>query len=654
MNRPQDTLPELTPSGRLPSLKQHTHNGAASPKLMATDRRTSASPERMGRSSFSSIRENDSDLAQTFTASKVSSYSTEQAIDDSPTAPSRTMAVAVAPQVGAPLTRPNSKLQYQWYPAENFRGWKDIGVRGRIASKSFSDLQCFNMALIKDCEPSEVYEGDTLTRTKNPSAFEKLPLEVYGKCSLACHLIGLRAILTQQTAMIIDNLVLDVPPKNGVEKRNVDLMALLVTSKEIFAKTVETVYRRITIPHSRIFRKFLEQITSKPTHGQWVRRLDFSHLNPALTFLTAQERKETKNLTDETLLRCLDFTPNLQEFLVQEYLDDDLSPEVLQKVFLGLPNLTAADFCGCSSTAFKNAISTSSSWNWPEKLPIRRLSLHKCRTIPTYFLEAILPRLPALTHLDVAGTKLTDKALLSISKKTKLTHLNLAGCRGISAEAVFQFLSSHPAAKELVYLSLATDVRTQDSLATEDVKRILQVLPKTLRSLSLKGSKMDSSIVPFLLPMTKYLEELALGHGLELADIDSLFVPNDDDAAEWKTPTVKYIDLTDMRAHEQLPGIFNNSRLLKRQTAPLEVIEIPSEVADRLKKSPSPLTSRGWRISEANARSWFVRDRLQGQPKDDGARWWKMGARFWGMRKVPVAVAEVGGMYGSFMFGRRL
>lgn len=36
--------------------------------------------------------------------------------------------------------------------------------------------------------------------------------------------------------------------------------------------------------------------------------------------------------------------------------------------------------------------------------------------------------------------------------------------------------------------------------------------------------------------------------------------------------------------------------------------------------------------------------------KDDGGRSWKWGARFWGMRKVPVARAEVGGMYGHYMF----
>lgn len=33
---------------------------------------------------------------------------------------------------------------------------------------------------------------------------------------------------------------------------------------------------------------------------------------------------------------------------------------------------------------------------------------------------------------------------------------------------------------------------------------------------------------------------------------------------------------------------------------------------------------------------------------------WMMGAGSWGMRKVPVAVADAGGMYGNYMFERKL
>ena len=83
--------------------------------------------------------------------------------------------------------------------------------------------------------------------------------------------------------MIVNQLVVDIPP-NGVERRNIDLMSLLLSSKMVYGRTIGTLYRQITIPHSRIFQKFLEQITLDPGRGTWVRRLDFSHFNPSTLF----------------------------------------------------------------------------------------------------------------------------------------------------------------------------------------------------------------------------------------------------------------------------------------------------------------------------------------------------------------------------------
>jgi hypothetical protein len=41
---------------------------------------------------------------------------------------------------------------------------------------------------------------------------------------------------------------------------------------------------------------------------------------------------------------------------------------------------------------------------------------------------------------------------------------------------------------------------------------------------------------------------------------------------------------------------------------------------------------------------------MPNEPTDDGSRSWKMGARWWGMRKIPMAVGDVGGIYGHYMF----
>jgi hypothetical protein len=82
---------------------------------------------------------------------------------------------------------------------------------------------------------------------------------------------------------------------------------------------------------------------------------------------------------------------------------------------------------------------------------------------------------------------------------------------------------------------------------------------------------------------------------------------------------------------------------------------------DKLKEREHVCKYFGWVVKEAGRRGWLVRDMAMtkrkgsGEPEtqtDDGRRTWKMGATYWGMRKVPVARAEVGGMYGLYMFKR--
>ncbi|TPX10553.1 uncharacterized protein E0L32_008439 [Thyridium curvatum] len=601
----------------------------------ATDTRRSNTPERLGRSSFSSIRERDDDLAQTFTSSKISSYNTplEHAIDDS-SADEDTM-LATQTQFAPPITQPSSRLHGYWAPPDSFKGWKGINVKGKLASKSFGDLQILNNAWKPAPSPPRV-RGRA---APGEAIIEVLPIEILNN--------------------IIGFLELDIPP-NGIERRNVDLMSCLLTSKTMHTATLNTLYTKVTIPHSRIFHKFLVNITAYPALGTIVRRLDFSHFNPSSLFSTARERLQTRNLTPDTLLQCLQLTPCLQEFMAQEYIDDELDINVLRKLFTGLDRIRALDFCGCSSTAFKSSFLELTSAPLPETLMIERLSLHKCLTLPSSVLDAVLPRLKFLTHLDVAGTRLSNKALQSIPHTAKLTHLNLAKCNALSADNVIDFIQNHPAAKQLVFLSLASDARSHELLSASDVTTLIPLLPKTLKSLSLKGSKMNASHIDLLLPLTKHLEELALGRSLKLQDVDRLFIPDEskpvEEQVEWVPHTIKYLDLTDMWGNElDLTILYNVSCLLKRYTEPLEVIELADDAFKRLRKSPGAIGRAGWRISDLHVRSWLVRNHDPNEPmRDDGRRPWKMGAQYWGMRKVPVTVAEVGGMYGSFMFGRQL
>jgi len=576
--------------------------------------------EKTARSSFSSVRENDDGLAQTFTRSKVSSYTNdaEEVFDESPSSELSQHAFH------APLTQPNSKLHGFWAPAPTFRGWREIPLKGKKASSSFENLRSLCMTWSPASTPT-IEKPKKTTYAPGQSPLETLPSEVLGA--------------------IIDLLVVELPP-NGLTTRNADLMALLMTSRSLHATTLNTLYRHITIPHSRIFRKFLTTVTEYPSLASIVRRLDFSHFNPSTIFSSARERAQTRNLTAETLARCLELTPYLQEFLAQEYVDDDLGPEVLRKLFFGLPRLQAVDFCGCSSVKFRNSFNTVLEDQWPDSLNITRLSFHKCLSLPSAVFETILPRLHRVTHLDVAGTRVTDAALESIPPTARITHLNLAKCKEVSSEAIIKFVTTHPAVKDsLVFLSLATDASTHLLLGKQDIETLLPILPRTLRSLSLKGSRMDPSHIPLLQPLTQTLEELALGGGLELNDVHQLFYSD----KEWKTHSLRYLDISDIETR-----LGSASDLLAANSAPLHVIEVGERGYERAAKVRKSLESVGWTPKEFGSRYWLVRLNPDGTTYDNGGRWWKMGAESWGMRKIPVAIAEVGGMYGSFMFGRRL
>lgn len=624
----------------------------------------SSSPKLMNaRSSFSSIREDDTHLAQTFTASKVSSYTLlnqddDYAIDDydhqatqNDPDPSDMGTMVQHADFFPPVTSPGSRLHGNWFPADDFKGWKQINVRGKTASRSFSDLTSLSLAWEFRPKPLVCRQS----KVTGDSPIERLPLEMLSS--------------------IINLLLLDVPP-NGITKRNMDLMSLLLTSKRLHGATLLTLYRQITIPHSKIFQKFLAHVALHPSLGTLVRRFDFCHFNPSTLFETASERSQARNLTSDTLLQALELTPHLQEFLAQEHIDDDLDVRVLQKLFFGFDRIQALDFCGCSAAAFRDSFTnTILTADWAQQVPLslKRLSLHRCNTLAPAVIETLLANLPEVTHLDLAGTRITDAALFSIPATARITHLNLAKCNNLSAAGITRFVSTHPSVtKTLVWLSLATDARTHEIFDAESVKVLLPLLPDTLNSLSLKGSRMDRSHIPLLRPLTKHLEELALGRGLGLPDTNGLFVPDEPEdeteggqdadgnekpapapVEEWVPHSLRYIDLSDMWHGElDLPTLYNTAgcALLTGTTAPLEVIEVSEDVARRLAKGHAPLTRMGWRVSELGSRSWIVRMGAL----ESGARSWKMGAENWGMRKIPVARAEVGGMYGSYMFARKL
>lgn len=559
--------------------------------------------------------------------------------------------------------------------------WQPVGPGRKRRSKSYtalrtgiSELSGWDLEPTRRQEPVEIDVAKSYGPGEAP--VERLPVEVLGESSENRFPRG----RTDHGAdEIIAQLAVDIPPA-GYGPRNVDLVACLLTSKTFHVATINTLYRQITLPHSSIFAKFLHHISEYSGLGTIVRRLDLSHTTSVGLGRSRQTNAELQNLTSKTLLGCLELIPAVQEVLLQENLDDDIDEGVLQKLFFGLPKLRAIDFCASASSAFVDAFTATLTTliESPSKmLNIRRLGLHECFTLPSSAFELLLPHLPQLTHLDVSHTRITDEALMSLPESATLSHLNLGRCIYVTGEGVVDFLTTHPAVRNLVYLNLSCDISRYRLLSDVDLDRLLPALPPTLRSLNLNGAQIHPRHIPQLMPLTKHVEELGLAcANLSLADVNTLFRQpgpspttttsfngqQQQQQQPWIPPALHYLDLTAIPAITQ-STLFNTPAptniLLTPATLPLEVIELGDKAISSLRECRNTNKRLGWVVRELGRRGWYVREPVVaagsgGNSGPGGAttgrRGWKMGAMWWGMRKVPVAWGEVGGVYGHYMF----
>ncbi|KAI9761490.1 MAG: hypothetical protein M4579_001000 [Chaenotheca gracillima] len=610
------------------------------PSPTTTRRASSTKPRRQSFSS--SVREDDSGCAQSFVVSPLDeARNNEEALQDDDTA-SLDMACTMTMQ------QPTLCC-----PCGHFNGWKHIRLRGKGMSKSSSDLQLMaRNALQRDgtlqaLEPMAQRKVDPPPFPSGQSPLERLPNEIIDE------------IMTLLEAS---------SPSDGAIMRKNDLTSCMLTSRTLFVGAVSRLYTNVQIPRSVVFSKFREQLARYPGLHPRVRRLDFSHFSSVGLGRTRRMNSEIQMVTSDTLLKCLDHTPQLREFLAQAHLDDDLDEHVIAKIFYGLSQLDAIDLCAASSAPFKSAFAAVISPEnpcLPAKLQVKRLSLHECSTISSSTLAHLFPRLISLTHLDVSHTQVTDDILQSIPSTARLTHLNLSGCTHLSGEGVVRFLTTHPAVKDsLIYLNLLSDVFRYSLLCEADVDTLLPALPSSLQSLNLSGAKITSRHLPLLLPLTKHLEELSLGYAaLTIDDLISIFVPKahesdtsedvDMDREPWVPSTLHYLDVTGVPGVTASRLLSGSCALLWRLTAPLEVLEIGEKILAGLQQRNRLRRKVGWTVKEAGRRAWYVREpRADAQPgeNDSGRRSWKMGAMWWGMRKIPVADSTVGGLYGHYMF----
>ena len=486
----------------------------------------------------------------------------------------------------------------------------------------------------------------------------------------ASELSPLEALPTEILEMIFSYVTID-QTADPYARPFTDLCSCALVSKSLNPAATRVMYLHVSIPQSKAFAKLVRTLTEDESLGHTVQRLDFSHYSNMGFGRARSTSNRTPFLTPTTAKECLDRTPGLQAFLVHEHIDDELDVNVIAKL-LRMPLMQALDFTACSSKQFTDAfttVCTLMAWGDNSMIslgafshPLKRLSLHECTTLQEPVFEALLPRLTNLTHLDVAHTLINDTALLSIPPSAQITHLNLERCTRLTGTAVVSFLTSHPAARDtVVYLNLSADASRHRLLSEDDLSRLLPNLPPILQSLNIGGARVNSTHVPALRMISTHIEELGLkGANLDYtADVTRIFGVEEGNDGTHKT-TLRYIDLTDIKTVNQMNLSYSTTALISTNTDPLEVIEVGSSVLDELNKRNKFVKNPEWVVRELGRRGWYVRQPKQHNSQastpavktDDGSRPWKMGARWWGMRKIPMVQQDVGGMYGYFMFKR--
>ena len=461
---------------------------------------------------------------------------------------------------------------------------------------------------------------------------------------------------------IFAKIQLDGSSQDNYLRPRADLFSCLLVSKGVHKAALRVLYKNVLIYRSKTFHKLVTTLEEDPTLGRLIQTLDFSHYSNIGYGRSRGQTSGTLYLTKDNLKAVLSNTIALKTFLVHEHLDDELDAGVLSSL-MSIPTLRAVDFTSCSSAPFVDAF-TSLWTNSPSSqyTQIRRLCLHECTTLTPGLFEAILPRLGQLTHLDLAHTRVNDAALLSIPSSARLTHLNLERCTQLTGSAVVRFLTRHAAASDsMIWLNLNVDASRYRLLSAEDLDTLLAALPASLRALNIGGARITSQHVPALRLLATHLEELGIkGANLSLSgEISQILSLPPDQKTQHDNPHLKsnlrYIDLTDISSVTQLSLSYSPVSIKDARSLPLEVIEVGGPLLTEIARRNKNIRNPDWTVKELGRRGWYVRSPASlpaGTMPDDGYRWWKMGARWWGMRKLSMIEQEVGGMYGYYMFKR--
>ena len=380
------------------------------------------------------------------------------------------------------------------------------------------------------------------------------------------------------------------------------LRACLLLSRKTYWTVLQFLFRHIPIASPHAFETFRLELNDHPIKGRMVRTLDFSGFSVVGLNRSASDNDTIQMVTSDTILDVLNSTPNLQEFIVSENIQQNLDYRVLAKLFGGdLPHLQAIDFCGAFSSDFVNAmmkVMETYLQGTDRILHIERLSFHGCSTLPPLAFTVLLPRLPRLTRLDLSHTRVTDSALLSISQNVKLAHLHLTQTGLLTADGLMEFMLYHPAPRSLVSFALRMPAELPHPIDGDDISLFLENLPRNLQKLDIGGMSISDEHVQYLPTSLSYL-----------AIYRTLMTAKGVDKVLDHCPSLFYIELeVKLTRNGRLNAMWKEyNRLFFGRDHGVKIIECSGRSIRSIPEQMNVLP--GWHFLHGTSRrAWFVRE----------------------------------------------
>ncbi|KAF7312322.1 hypothetical protein MIND_00245300 [Mycena indigotica] len=305
-----------------------------------------------------------------------------------------------------------------------------------------------------------------------------------------------------------------------------------------------------------------------PRPGRFVRHLDFNHFRTLGMRRSVGEGLNSPFVTSHRVEAMIKEMPNLLVFGATEFMDSSLNLRILNELFLrGTPSrgrgrptrgralldphdaeeedrerrrdcreLQAVDLTGCISTVFVNALdefaathllplegveavsSPRMSLDEPLVFPgLQRLGMRGVKSVPSRTLAAFVLAFPALTHLDLSGTRVSPELLYGLSASTtvRLQSLALARCVKLTGDSITDLLVNSLATKELKELNLYGDLTYSSPLSEENLVSLFTEAPcfvlGTLIYLDLSAAPITCDVLAKA-PIQPRLRSLGLSH----------------------------------------------------------------------------------------------------------------------------------------------